>query len=58
MIRIKGQTGTPLYMTEPPEPSWFVDVHGVVIEIRVENGKPWVRRKGSDLWRAANKEES
>lgn len=53
-ILLEGQTGTPLYMTVPPEPSYFVEWFGEQLEIRVENGKPWV--KVGTLWRAANKE--
>lgn len=50
--RLEGQTGTPVYMTDPPLPSWrtWVNGHGesnggTRVEVRMENGIPWVRER-------------
>lgn len=58
--RLEGQDPdeVPRYMTEPPGPSWWATVRGGVdIEVRVENGVPWVREGRGSLWRQFDAEE-
>ena len=56
-IRLEGQTGVPLYMTEPAGPSWFVRFNsGTTVEIRVENGRPWIREANHQQWRGGEEQ--
>lgn len=55
--RLEGQTGTPHYMTEPPEPSFFARTAYGEIEVRIENGRPWMRERREHTWRGMYQED-
>jgi hypothetical protein len=61
-LRLEGQTGTPLYMTEPPGPTYSGEVRpsGQHIEVRLENGTAWFRHRLSSsrwtLWKAMDRD--
>lgn len=41
--RLEGQTGTPVYMTEPSGPRWAFTVYGMPVEACLEGERMWVR---------------
>lgn len=50
--RLEGQTGVPVYMTEPDGPRWKFTVYGNDVEVCVERGTLWarVRRRGGERY--------
>lgn len=50
--RLEGQTGVPVYMTEPDGPRWKFTVYGNDVEVCIERGVLWarVRRRGGERY--------